>query len=540
MTNRYLDGERPAPRAAGDSPLADAWAETARLVRGAARGLPAPRRARRPLGVRRRGQQAGRRRAAVGPRQGVRRRATRPPATASATSSATSSRRAGSSASPSPRSCRGPRRGCSPSSATPTRTGRMATAARRSSTSSRGAPTPAEPGRVTAPEPLFPRLDVEADRRTDARPVRLVDSHCHLNADRFEGDVDLVLGGARLAGVERILVPGWNVASSERALALVERFPWLDAAVGRPSARRGQGGRRRLGDHRRPGVGRPGGRHRRDRARLRPRVQPDPGPADEPAPQPRARARDRQARDPALPLRRRTPRRAGRPPVGAGPGRRGGFALGRRRSAIARRPSSTRTPARSTTVGPSSTWGSPSASRASSSVAARRRRPRSPGSCRTTGSSSRPTRRSWHHPAHHARATNPSGSASQQGGSRDAAMPRSTRSATRWSRPTTGRSVGIGAHHDPPLAPLHPRDVPRHRRPGGERLWPRQRQHEPERVHRRGVRHAHRHGVGDRDADADRQAHGQAHGHTDREADAQAARPVPSRPRPGRSRPTGS
>jgi TatD DNase family protein len=62
--------------------------------------------------------------------------------------------------------------------------------------------------------------------------MRLVDSHCHLNADRFEGDVDLVIGGARLAGVERILVPGWNVASSERSLRLCERFDWLDAAVG--------------------------------------------------------------------------------------------------------------------------------------------------------------------------------------------------------------------------------------------------------------------------------------------------------------------
>jgi TatD DNase family protein len=62
--------------------------------------------------------------------------------------------------------------------------------------------------------------------------VRLVDSHCHLNADRFEADVDLVIGGARLAGVERILVPGWNVASSERALALAARVDWLDVAVG--------------------------------------------------------------------------------------------------------------------------------------------------------------------------------------------------------------------------------------------------------------------------------------------------------------------
>ncbi len=62
--------------------------------------------------------------------------------------------------------------------------------------------------------------------------MRLVDSHCHLNADRFERDVDQVLGAARLAGLERILVPGWNIASSGRALDLVQRFGWLDAAVG--------------------------------------------------------------------------------------------------------------------------------------------------------------------------------------------------------------------------------------------------------------------------------------------------------------------
>jgi TatD DNase family protein len=62
--------------------------------------------------------------------------------------------------------------------------------------------------------------------------VRLVDSHCHLQSERLIADVDLVIGGARLVGVERILVPGWNVRSSEGALDLVERFPWLDAAVG--------------------------------------------------------------------------------------------------------------------------------------------------------------------------------------------------------------------------------------------------------------------------------------------------------------------
>jgi len=62
--------------------------------------------------------------------------------------------------------------------------------------------------------------------------MRLVDSHCHLQADRFERDADLVLGSARLAGVERVLVPGWDPASSAGALAAVDRFPWLDAAVG--------------------------------------------------------------------------------------------------------------------------------------------------------------------------------------------------------------------------------------------------------------------------------------------------------------------
>ncbi len=62
--------------------------------------------------------------------------------------------------------------------------------------------------------------------------MRLVDSHCHVNADRFADDAQAVVEAARSAGVERILVPGWNVASSERAIDLVERVPWLDAAVG--------------------------------------------------------------------------------------------------------------------------------------------------------------------------------------------------------------------------------------------------------------------------------------------------------------------
>jgi len=62
--------------------------------------------------------------------------------------------------------------------------------------------------------------------------MRLVDSHCHINADRFDADVPDVLERARAAGLERILVPGWNVRSAERALELAAEHPWLDASVG--------------------------------------------------------------------------------------------------------------------------------------------------------------------------------------------------------------------------------------------------------------------------------------------------------------------
>ncbi len=62
--------------------------------------------------------------------------------------------------------------------------------------------------------------------------MRLVDSHCHLQTDRFGDDLDEVIDAARAAGVERILVPGWNGWSSTAALDLVGRHPTLDAAVG--------------------------------------------------------------------------------------------------------------------------------------------------------------------------------------------------------------------------------------------------------------------------------------------------------------------
>ncbi len=61
--------------------------------------------------------------------------------------------------------------------------------------------------------------------------VRLVDDHCHLQADAFAADAPAVMAAARSAGVERLLVPGWDVPSSRAAAALADEHG-LDFAAG--------------------------------------------------------------------------------------------------------------------------------------------------------------------------------------------------------------------------------------------------------------------------------------------------------------------
>jgi TatD DNase family protein len=66
-----------------------------------------------------------------------------------------------------------------------------------------------------------------------ARLSGLVDSHCHLQHERFDADRDAVIDRAVEAGIERIMVPGWDLPSSQAALALAERHaPIIQAAVG--------------------------------------------------------------------------------------------------------------------------------------------------------------------------------------------------------------------------------------------------------------------------------------------------------------------
>jgi TatD DNase family protein len=72
--------------------------------------------------------------------------------------------------------------------------------------------------------------------------VRLIDTHCHLQADRFDPDRDDVLAAAREAGVERVLIPGWDLDSSLAAVAFAQRVG-ADAGAGiHPHASADEGG----------------------------------------------------------------------------------------------------------------------------------------------------------------------------------------------------------------------------------------------------------------------------------------------------------
>ncbi len=61
----------------------------------------------------------------------------------------------------------------------------------------------------------------------------LVDSHCHIDTARFNADREAVISAAFEGGVTRIIDPGCDLASSERALELAKAHPaMIFAGVG--------------------------------------------------------------------------------------------------------------------------------------------------------------------------------------------------------------------------------------------------------------------------------------------------------------------
>ncbi|MDT8306813.1 MAG: TatD family hydrolase [Anaerolineae bacterium] len=60
----------------------------------------------------------------------------------------------------------------------------------------------------------------------------LVDTHCHLDFDRFDGDRDAVVARAAAAGVTRVIVPSLDLENAGAVLRLAERYDAIYAAVG--------------------------------------------------------------------------------------------------------------------------------------------------------------------------------------------------------------------------------------------------------------------------------------------------------------------
>jgi TatD DNase family protein len=62
--------------------------------------------------------------------------------------------------------------------------------------------------------------------------VRLIDSHTHLDSHRFEEDREAVMERALAAGVAAMINVGADLASSQRSVALADRYPNVYASVG--------------------------------------------------------------------------------------------------------------------------------------------------------------------------------------------------------------------------------------------------------------------------------------------------------------------
>ncbi len=63
-------------------------------------------------------------------------------------------------------------------------------------------------------------------------PMRLFDSHTHLNHARFDEDRDQVWERAQEACVERAVVVAWDIESSRAAIEMAQRHEGLSATVG--------------------------------------------------------------------------------------------------------------------------------------------------------------------------------------------------------------------------------------------------------------------------------------------------------------------
>ena len=60
----------------------------------------------------------------------------------------------------------------------------------------------------------------------------IVDTHCHLDDERYNDDLEIVLENARQKGVEKFIIPGADPKSLERAVEIAEQYEMVYFAVG--------------------------------------------------------------------------------------------------------------------------------------------------------------------------------------------------------------------------------------------------------------------------------------------------------------------
>ena len=59
-----------------------------------------------------------------------------------------------------------------------------------------------------------------------------IDTHCHLNDDRYNEDIELIMDKAKQAGVTQMIVIGYDLPSSEKAVEISHKYDNVFAAVG--------------------------------------------------------------------------------------------------------------------------------------------------------------------------------------------------------------------------------------------------------------------------------------------------------------------
>lgn len=62
--------------------------------------------------------------------------------------------------------------------------------------------------------------------------MQLIDTHCHLNLDQFALDLDEVIARALAKKITKIIVPGIDLPSSEKAIELSDKYEIIFASIG--------------------------------------------------------------------------------------------------------------------------------------------------------------------------------------------------------------------------------------------------------------------------------------------------------------------